>query len=113
MVANPRASTSPCSLQRVATATRRTSSLGLDDLRPLNVPQPAEVCEDKRGKPSAIRSGRHWITVSRVEDTWRIDDEWWRKQPISRIYIQAVLENSVSLVFFKNLLTGVWYQQQL
>ena len=86
---------------------------GHDRLRALNMPQPVEVREDQLGEPTAVRSGGRWLAVARVEETWRIDDEWWRERPISRLYMQVTLEDGVTTVLFKDLVGGAWHQQRL
>jgi hypothetical protein len=51
------------------------------------------------------------LKVVSVEDRWRIDDEWWREQPISRMYFECTLEDGRQLTVFQDLLTGGWYRQ--
>jgi hypothetical protein len=46
-----------------------------------------------------------------VLETWRIDDEWWRK-PIARRYVEVVLEDGAHVVLFEDLVTGAWFAQQ-
>ena len=48
--------------------------------------------------------------VEEILDTWRIDDEWWRA-PISRRYVEVVLEGGGHVVLFEDLATGSWYLQ--
>ena len=49
--------------------------------------------------------------MSEVLDSWRIDDEWWRKTPIVRIYYRVVMEDDRSVTIFQDLATGLWYRQ--
>jgi hypothetical protein len=46
-----------------------------------------------------------------VIDSWRINDEWWRN-PISRRYLDIVLEGGGHVVVFQNLITGNWFLQK-
>ena len=78
--------------------------------RPLKEPRPVKVVEDSEGWPKELFLGRR-NEVLLVEDRWRIDDEWWRDQPISRMYFQCVLEDGRQETLFKDLLTGRWYRQ--
>jgi hypothetical protein len=48
--------------------------------------------------------------VEAVLESWRIDDEWWR-QPISRAYMEVMLEGGKRLVLFQDLITGEWFSQ--
>ena len=51
-------------------------------------------------------------TVSRVQDIWRIDDEWWRERPISRLYYLLLLDPDTLLTIFHDLVTDTWYEQR-
>jgi hypothetical protein len=50
--------------------------------------------------------------VSAVQDRWRLDDEWWRERPISRLYHTLVLEDGTLLVVYRDLLVDEWYVQR-
>lgn len=81
---------------------------GTGGVRPLGLPRPIEVRTDHRGWPVAVKLDRRWAPVT-VEDRWRIDDEWWREEPVLRAYF--LLEGSISLVVFKDLLSSKWSYQ--
>jgi len=72
-------------------------------------PQAVEVIV-RDGKPAAIRLKKRSLKVSGIANTWRIDEEWWRK-PISRLYFLLDLENGMRLTVFLDLNQGAWYQQ--
>ena len=59
------------------------------------------------------RTKGRWRKVLEILDTWRIDDEWWRKQPVSRLYYRVVLEDGTMAGLFKDLIGGQWYQQRV
>ena len=60
-------------------------------VRALNRPRPLRVEADGDGLPAAVwLSGRHHA-VEAVLERWRIDDEWWRERPISRLYYRLLL----------------------
>jgi hypothetical protein len=81
-------------------------------LRPLNTPQALLVETDASGRPVAVvRRGRR-LPVLEVQDEWRIDDEWWRPRPISRLYFSVILEGGRSLVCFRDLIAGTWHEQR-
>ncbi len=48
--------------------------------------------------------------IEEIIETWRIDDEWWRT-PISRRYVDVVLEGGGHVVLFEDLTTGQWFVQ--
>jgi hypothetical protein len=78
--------------------------------KPLNTPEPLTVEENDSGRPAAARM-KHRQAVTIIEDCWRIDDEWWRASPVSRLYYRVRLASGQRLVLFKDLVTGSWYKQ--
>jgi hypothetical protein len=67
---------------------------------------------DTSGAPAAVgRLGG--LAVGKIEsinETWRIDDEWWR-QTISRAYFEVMLEGGKRVILFQDLTTGSWFMQ--
>lgn len=61
----------------------------------------------------SYRTEGQWRQVLAVLDTWRIDDEWWRKQPVSRMYHRVILEGGTMVSLFKDLASGDWYSQRV
>ena len=60
-------------------------AMGTNASKPLNMPEALFVEEGLAGSPVAVKlKQRHKIIA--VEDCWRIDDEWWRSEPVSRLY---------------------------
>jgi hypothetical protein len=78
--------------------------------KPVNLPEPVSVEESADGRPVAVKSGRRQTVVS-IEDRWRIDDEWWRSEPVSRFYYAVLFASGQRLVIFKDLMGGKWYKQ--
>jgi hypothetical protein len=79
-------------------------------LRALNEPRTARVQADGHGIPVAVIQGRRKLRVEVVRETWRIDDEWWRRS-ISRIYHTVVLEDGRSMTLYQDLVQGGWFMQ--
>lgn len=79
-------------------------------LRPLDVPRPTRVETDGEGRPVALRDSRRMRAVEAIRETWRIDDEWWRR-PISRLYFAVVLENGRAVTLYRDLRSGRWFLQ--
>jgi hypothetical protein len=61
--------------------------------------------------PRNATTGVERTAVDMVIDSWRIDDEWWRN-PISRRYLDVVLEGGGHIVVFQDLVTGNWFLQK-
>jgi hypothetical protein len=88
--------------------TRKT--LRTDSIKPVNLPEPLQVKETPAGLPSAVRLKRRQSIIA-IEDCWRIDDEWWRSEPVSRLYYAVILASGQRIVLSKNLIDNCWYRQ--
>jgi hypothetical protein len=49
--------------------------------------------------------------VEAVLESWRLDDEWWREQPLSRLYLRLLLKDGRTVTVYQNLVTGRWAKQ--
>ena len=83
--------------------------MGARHLRSLNGPRPIRVEVDPHGQPRSIHGRR---AVAAVQDRWRLDDEWWREHPISRLYHLLLLDDDSLVVVYRDLGTGDWYEQR-
>ncbi len=79
-------------------------------LKPVNRPEPERVEEDAAGLPLALLTKRRQ-PVQEIDDRWRIDDEWWRREPVSRLYYEVRLVSGQRLVIYKDLINNCWYRQ--
>ncbi len=77
-------------------------------LRPLATPRPLHVRVSGDSLPALVREGRGWRRVEAVQESWRIDDEWWRKS-VSRIYHRVVLDDGAIRTLFQDEDGGGWY----
>jgi len=85
-------------------------------VRPLNRPRPVRVEAGEAGQPIAIwlSPGRAPVWAGRrcaveaVLETWRIDDEWWRERPVSRIYFSLLLEDGRAVTVYQDIVSGRW-----
>ena len=85
-------------------------TLRADTYRPVNAPEPVEVEEDSSACPYAVKIPRRQV-VAAINDRWRIDDEWWRREPVSRLYYEILLASGQRLVLYKDLTGDCWYRQ--
>ena len=93
---------------------RPRSLVAGDGFRPLNQPGQLEVEMDAEKKPTAVRRP-HWPSarrVARVQDYWRIDDEWWRETPVTRLYCELRLEGDRVITVYRDLAGGGWWLQR-
>ena len=87
-------------------------TLRADTCKSVNTPQALTVEESAAGMPAAVRQQKVRQAVISIEDRWRLDDEWWRAQPISRLYYNVLLASGQRLVLYKDLVNGGWYEQE-
>ena len=76
---------------------------GTGTYQPVNLPEPVAVEEDASGLPKAIVMRPRQIITS-IAEKWRIDDEWWRSEPVSRLYYSVVFKSGLRRVLFKDLI---------
>jgi hypothetical protein len=77
--------------------------------RRLNLPLPATVRADERGRPLAI-DGR---AVDAVRESWLVEDRWWTDAPLRRRYWEVVTTRGELVVLFRELdRAGGWYRQR-
>ncbi len=81
-------------------------------LRPLASPSRVRVEADERGRPRTVLVEGVVRAVAAVQDRWRIDDEWWREQPVSRMYYQLRLEDDRVVTVYRDLPEGAWWLQR-
>ena len=67
---------------------------------------------DRGGRPVAVHLLGRRLAVEAVVESWRIDDEWWRERPVSRMYWRVALEDGRVADVYRDLVSGRWYQQQ-
>ena len=84
-----------------------------DTFRAINKPIPVSVMCNRQGLPKSIKLNGRWINVLSIEDRWRIDDEWWRDQPINRMYFSCNLYGEVIITFYHDLTNQLWYLQRI
>lgn len=77
----------------------------------VNMPREIGVVLDASGEPRSIAHKHGSWEVARVQNRWRIDDEWWGSE-ISRMYYELLLSDGAVLTVFRDLLSGTWYRQR-
>ena len=82
----------------------------INSVKPVNTPKPVSVQETSGGLPAAVKMAKLQVIAS-IEDRWRIDDEWWRTEPISRLYYIVLLASGHRLILYKDLINKCWYCQ--
>ena len=85
---------------------------GIRSLRFLNLPKRIQVDIDAQGQFRRVMLRERWQPVEGVRDVWRIDDEWWREQPIHRVYYEIILDQGAIITVFQDLIDDGWYEQR-
>ena len=80
-------------------------------LHSLHTPLRIKVEPSDSGGPLAVHLSGRRLAVEAVLETWRIDDEWWRDRPISRLYYRLLLEDGRTVDVYQALRTGRWFRQ--
>ena len=77
-------------------------------VRRLGQPRPVRVGTDVAGLPTAV-AGR---SVTHLRDEWRVEEGWWTRRPVHRVYYDLVLDDGRNTVVFCDRRQGRWYAQR-
>jgi hypothetical protein len=82
------------------------------EFRALNQPLPIQTFGQRPdGAPRAVNERGERLMVAEVQDTWLVEDEWWR-HPIRRLYFRLLLSNGVIRTVYHDLAADRWYAQE-
>ena len=91
-------------------ASKQTAEAGTK-LRTLNRPRRIVVEIDEAGEPVAVHLSGLRLAIESIVESWRIDDEWWREKPVSRLYRRVLLEDGRVVDVYQGLASGRWFRQ--
>ena len=77
-------------------------------VRRLGLPCEVAVSTDTSGLPVAV-AGR---PVEHLRDQWRVEEGWWTRRPVRRVYFDLVLAGGRETVVFCDRRRGCWYAQR-
>ena len=97
----------PVSPQHHPSPAHGRGARGEGKLRPLNQPRPINVEADANDTPLNVE--HH--AVEAILEKWRIEDEWWRAQPVSRTYWRLLLEDGRIVDVYRDGVREAWYRQ--
>jgi hypothetical protein len=81
-------------------------------IRRLKSPKAFEVETDGNGVPVRLNLGGVWQVVALARKPWRIDQHWWRPEPVQRLYFRVLPEDSPPLTIFHDSHTNSWARQE-
>ena len=64
------------------------------------------------GTPARMRLGGAWQDVTLLRRPWRIDQHWWRGQPVRRDYFRVAAGEGPPLTVYRDAITGEWARQE-
>jgi CO dehydrogenase/acetyl-CoA synthase delta subunit len=62
----------------------------------------------ERGRPVLV--GKR--IVEAVRESWLVEDRWWTDEPVRRRYWEVVTRDGRSLVVYRDLERGDWFEQR-
>jgi hypothetical protein len=77
-------------------------------VRRLGLPREVAVSTDTSDRPVVV-AGR---PVEHLRDQWRVEEGWWTRQPVRRVYFDLVLAGGRQTVVFCDRRRGRWYAQR-
>ena len=87
-----------------ATDTRR--------IRRLKPSREIEIEAGEDGVPRRVRLSGAWQDVTLARRPWRIDQHWWRADPVSRVYYRVAPADGPAFTIYHDLLSGEWARQE-
>jgi len=93
----------------VSNTRRTTDSRRIRRLKP---PQALEVQANAEGLPLRVCLGSVWQDVTLARKPWRIDQHWWRSNPIRREYFRVAPEMLPALTIYHDLVSDEWSRQE-
>ena len=88
------------------------AAAGVGAVRPLNMPEPLRVTTNAQGWPARLVLGGQRVEVRSIEDVWRVEDEWWRGEPVSRTYFEVLTDDDRRVTLYWDRVAGAWLKQR-
>ena len=86
-------------------------AMGHGDLRFLKNPTPLQIAIGNHQEPHSVLNKGYWLPIWKILDKWHVEDEWWKTDPIDRIYYECVLNNGKYIVMYRDCISNDWYKQ--
>jgi hypothetical protein len=67
---------------------------------------------DADGTPLRLRLDGPWQSVILVRRPWRVDQHWWRDEPVRRAYFRVAPEDGPPLTLYRETESGRWFRQE-
>jgi hypothetical protein len=53
-----------------------------------------------------------WQDVKLARGVWRLDQHWWRGEPVRRDYYRVAPEDGPQMTLYHDLVSGEWFRQE-
>ena len=84
----------------------------IGEIRTINNPTCIVVEEDILHNPTSVAIGSRKLQIDFIEDMWDVVDEWWRPSMIARRYYKVIFREGSILTIFRDLISGIWWEQK-
>jgi hypothetical protein len=81
-------------------------------IRRLKTPGAIEVEASADGVPLRVCLHGTWQDVSLARRPWRIEQQWWRGEPVRRDYYRVAPQDGPALTVYRDMISGEWYRQE-
>jgi hypothetical protein len=81
-------------------------------IRRLKQPRELEVEPAEDGTPLRVSFRGIWQDVTLMRRPWRIDQHWWREDPISRVYYRVASTDGPPFTLYRDQVKGTWARQE-
>ena len=81
-------------------------------IRRLKTPTIIEVAAAAEGTPLRLCQGNAWHDVKLARRPWRIDQHWWRSDPVRRVYYRLEVEDGAPLTVYYDEIAQTWFRQE-
>ena len=81
-------------------------------IRRLKAPSTIDVEVDADGAPVSARIGGSMLPVTLARRPWRVDQHWWRAEPVRRTYYRLAIEGWPPVTVYRDDVSGAWHRQE-
>ena len=72
---------------------------------------PIDVQEDGEHRPISLKWNGGIQRVASVDDRCEVEEDWWKDNPVVRMFYRVTIEDGQRLTIFRNMVHGGWYQR--
>jgi hypothetical protein len=81
-------------------------------IRRLKTPRALQVEAAADGTPLRLKLGGAWQDVTPARGMWRVEQHWWRGEPVRRDYYRVAPQDGPQLTLYHDRVSGKWFRQE-